>query len=80
MKGLITLAHFSQKEQEDIIATAIDVIKSNDWNADKAKQEVKRTLEQADTVKDKKFVYSFFSQIIEHITHKTHDTPSNSAH
>lgn len=62
------MSRLSEQEKNGIISVCRDMLRLSDYDADKAKQELKRSIERADTLKYKDFVYGFFANAVDIIS------------
>lgn len=54
----------TKQEQCDIISVCTDILRRNGWNAEKAKQELKINIEQAEEIKHKDEVYIWYANVL----------------
>lgn len=58
------MSRLSEQEKNGIISVCRELLRLSGYDADKAKQELKRSIERADTLKYKDFVYGFFANAV----------------
>lgn len=62
------MSRLSEQEKNGIISVCRELLRLSGYDADKAKQELKRSIERADTLKYKDFVYGFFANAVDIIS------------
>lgn len=57
-----------KQEQCDIISVCTDILRHNGWNVEKSKQELKSSIEQAEEIKHKDEVYTWYANALDAIS------------
>lgn len=58
----------TNQEQCDIISVCTDILRRNGWNAERSKQELKSSIEQAEEIKHKNEVYIWYANVLDAIS------------
>lgn len=62
------MTKFLEQDQHDIISACLSIIRNSGWDFEKAKQKLKRIIDNTDTIKNKDDVYIYFSNAFDVIS------------